>query len=71
LTPNVNFRPLLSRENGKFRYFASQPEIESNVNASPPEDEERLEELMEQATQEFRSYLKNQVGRFFQLSQIS
>ena len=32
---------------------------------SPMEDEEKLEELMEQATQEFRSYLKNQVNNFF------
>jgi hypothetical protein len=57
----------LARENGKFRYFATQPEVESNVETSPTEDEERLEELMEQATQEFRSYLKNQVEAVFQL----
>jgi len=66
----IDSRPLMSRENGKFRYFASQPEIEFNVDASPPEDEERLEELMEQATQEFRSYLKNQVGSFFQFFSV-
>ena len=57
----------MSRENGNFRYFASQPETESNVETNTTEDEERLEELMEQATQEFRSYLKNQVKRVFEI----
>ena len=32
------------------------------------EEEQRLEDLMEQATQEFRSYLKNQVCSLSELS---
>ena len=71
--PSRHSQPLLRRENKNFRYFASaeDPEIEEisrKTNSSEAtndtkvvEEEQRIEELMEQATQEFRSYLKNQV----------
>ena len=67
-------KPLLSRENKSFQYFASKTEpseIEEEVekeetkSKEKEEEEERLEELMEQATQEFRSYIKNQVSSIF------
>ena len=72
-----NSKPLLSRDNKNFRYFASKTEsteVENKSNEKPEaeEEEERLEELMDQATQEFRSYIKNQVrlGFGFSTSEI-
>ena len=70
-----NSKPLLSRDNKNFRYFASKTEsteVENKWNENPEaeEEEERLEELMDQATQEFRSYIKNQVRLGFSTSEI-
>ncbi len=74
-----NSKPLLSRDNKNFRYFASKTEstevdekVENKSNEKPEaeEEEERLEELMDQATQEFRSYIKNQVRLGFSTSEI-
>jgi DNA-directed RNA polymerase specialized sigma54-like protein len=70
-----NSKPLLSRDNKNFRYFASKTEStevenKSNENPEAEEEEERLEELMDQATQEFRSYIKNQVRLGFSTSEI-